>query len=54
VEGVERFFAWLGRYRRLNTVFERSNGHLIAFVAIAFISILSRRFKRLVVEERSA
>jgi hypothetical protein len=28
--------------------------HLIAFVAIAFISILSRRLKRLVVEELSA
>jgi hypothetical protein len=38
----------------LNTVVERSNEHLIAFVAIAFTSILSRRLKRLVVEERSA
>jgi hypothetical protein len=28
--------------------------HLIAFVAIAFISILSRRLKRLVVEELNA
>jgi transposase len=52
--GVERSFAWLSRYRRLNTIFERSNEHLIAFVAIAFISILSRRLKRLVVEELSA
>jgi hypothetical protein len=38
----------------LNTIFERSKEHLIAFVAIAFISILSRRLKRLVVEELSA
>jgi len=53
-EGVERSFAWLSRYRRLNTIFERSNEHLIAFVAIALISILSRRLKRLVVEELSA
>jgi transposase len=48
---VERSFAWLSRYRRLNTIVERSKDHLIAFVAIAFISILSRRLKRLVVEE---
>ena len=40
---VERSFAWLSRYRRLNTIFERSKDHLIAFVAIAFISVLARR-----------
>ena len=51
---VERSFAWLSRYRRLNTIFERSKEHLIAFVAIAFISILSRRMRRLVTEEVSA
>ena len=51
---VERSFAWLSRYRRLNTIFERSKDHLLAFVAIAFISILARRLKRLVVEELSA
>ena len=51
---VERSFAWLSRYRRLNTIFERSEEQRIAFVAIAFISILSRRLKRLVVEEISA
>jgi transposase len=51
---VERSFAWLSRYRRLNTIFERSKEHLIAFVAIAFISILARRLKRLVAEELSA
>ena len=51
---VERSFAWMSRYRRLNTIFERSKEHLIAFVAIAFISILARRLKRLVVEKCSA
>jgi hypothetical protein len=43
--------AWLSRYRRLNTIFERSKEHVIAFVAIAFISVLSRRLKRLVIKE---
>lgn len=38
---VERSFAWLSRSWRLNTIFERSQAHLIAFVAIAFILILS-------------
>jgi hypothetical protein len=51
---VELSFAWPSRYRRLNTIFERSKEHLIALVAIAFISILSLRVKRLVVEELSA
>ena len=51
---VERSFAWLSRYRRLNTIFERSKEHLIAFIAIAFISILSRRMRRLVTEELCA
>jgi hypothetical protein len=51
---VERSLAWLSCYRRLNTIFERSKDHLIAFVAIAFISILARRLKRLVVEDLSA
>jgi transposase len=50
---VERSFGWLSRYRRLNTIFERTREHLIAFVAISFIAILSRRLKRLVVEELS-
>jgi transposase len=48
---VERSFAWLSRYRRLNTIFERTKEHLIAFVEIAFVSILSRRLNRLVIEE---
>jgi hypothetical protein len=46
---VERSFAWLSRYRRLNTIVERSKEHLIALVSISFISSLSRRPKRLVV-----
>jgi Transposase DDE domain len=51
---VERSFVWLSRYRRLNTILERSKDHLITFVAIAFISILTRRLKRLVTEDLSA
>jgi transposase len=51
---VERSFAWLSRYRRLNTVFERTKDHLIAFIEIAFVSILSRRLKRLATEELCA
>jgi hypothetical protein len=41
----------MSRYRRLNTIFERTTEQLVAFVEIAFISILSERLKRLVVEE---
>jgi hypothetical protein len=48
---VERSLAWMSRYRRLNTIFER--GHLVAFIEIAFISILSRRLVRLVTQEIS-
>jgi transposase len=51
---VERSFAWISRYRRLNTIFERTKEHLIAFIEIAFVSILSRRLKRLVAEELGA
>jgi hypothetical protein len=35
----------------LNTIFERTKEHLVAFIEIAFVSILSRRIKRLVTEE---
>jgi hypothetical protein len=42
----------MSRYRRLNTIFERE--HLVAFIEIAFISILSRRLVRLVTQEISA
>jgi hypothetical protein len=38
----------------LNTIVERSKEHFIAFVEIAFISILTRCRKRLVVKEFSA
>src|SRR3954452_10556543 len=51
---VERSFAWLSRYRWLNILVERSKEHLIAFIAIAFISILSRRMRRLVAKELCA
>ena len=50
---VERSFAWLSRYRRLNIIFERSTDHLVAFVAIAFISILARRLKCIAPEDFS-
>lgn len=44
---VERSFAWLSRYRRLNTIFDRTDDSLIAFIYIAFISILACRLNRL-------
>jgi transposase len=51
---VERSLAWMSRFRRLNTIFERTEEHLVAFIEIAFISILSRRLVRLVTQEISA
>jgi transposase len=51
---VERSLAWISRYRRLNTIFERTEGHLVAFIEIAFISILSRRLGRPVTQQISA
>jgi len=51
---VERSWAWLARYRRLNIIFERTKEHLVAFIEIAFVSILSRRLKRLATDELSA
>ncbi len=51
---VERSFAWLSRYRRLNTIFERTDTSLIAFVRIAFISILACRLHRLETAENHA
>ena len=48
---VERSLAWVSRYRRLNTIFERTEAHLVAFIEIAFISILSRRLVRLATQE---
>jgi len=50
---VERSFSWISRYRRLNTIVERTKEHLLAFIQTAFISILSRRLKRLVPQEVS-
>jgi hypothetical protein len=50
---VERSLAWVSRYRRLNTIFERTEEHLVAFIEIAFISILSRRLVRLATQEIS-
>ena len=51
---VERSFAWISNYRRLNTIFERTKEHLVAFIEIAFVSILARRLKRLAIDEVSA
>jgi hypothetical protein len=50
---VERSLAWISRYRRLNTIFEWIEGHLVAFIEIAFISILSRRLVRLATQQIS-
>lgn len=44
---VERTFAWLSRYRRLNTIVERTMDSLIGFVEIALASILIRRLARI-------
>jgi transposase len=51
---VERSFAWLSRYRRLNTIFDRTDESLIAFIRMAFISILSCRLNRLETAENAA
>ena len=51
---VERSFSWITRYRRLNTIVERTKEHLVAFVQIAFISILSRRLRRFDTQAGSA
>jgi hypothetical protein len=51
---MERSFSWLSRYRELNTIFERTKEHLVAFIEIAFVSILSRRLKRLATNVLSA
>src|SRR3954451_6418298 len=40
---VERLFAWLSRYRRLNIVYDRASDLFAAHVWIAMISIISRR-----------
>jgi hypothetical protein len=38
----------------LNVIFERTEAHLVAFIEIAFTSILSRRLARLAIQEISA
>ena len=43
---VERLFAWLSRYRRLNTVFDRKADLFVSHFWIAIISILARRLLR--------
>ena len=40
---VERLFAWLSRYRRLNIVFDREPDLFAAHIWIAMISIIARR-----------
>jgi transposase len=40
---VERLFAWLSRYRRLNIVYDRAPDLFAAHVWIAMISIIARR-----------
>ena len=37
-----------------HTIFERTKEHLVAFIEIAFVSILSRRLKRLASQDVSA
>ncbi len=40
---VERLFAWLSRYRRLNIVYDRAADLFAGHMWIAMISIISRR-----------
>jgi hypothetical protein len=51
---MERSFSWMSNYRRLNTIVERTKEHLVAFVHIAFISILACRLSRLQTAESRA
>jgi len=51
---VERSFSWLSLYRRLNTVFDQTNEHLIALAEMSFVSILFRCLKHLPADELSA
>ena len=51
---MERSLAWISRHRRLNTIFGRTKEHLVALIEIAFVSILSRRLKRLASKDVSA
>jgi hypothetical protein len=49
---VERSLRWISHYHRLNPITERAEAHLIAFIEIAFISILSHRLVRLDLENQ--
>ena len=40
---VERLFAWLSRYRRLNIVYDRAADLLAGHIWIAMTSIIARR-----------
>ena len=40
---MERLFAWLSRYRRLNIVYDRAPDLFASHIWIAMISIISRR-----------
>ena len=40
---VERLFAWMSRYRRLNIVYDRAPDLFAAHIWIAMIAIISRR-----------
>ena len=40
---VERLFAWMSRYRRLNIVYDRAPELFASHILIAMISIISRR-----------
>jgi transposase len=44
---MERSFAWLSRYRRLNTVFDRKPDLFATHIWIAMIAIISRRLASL-------
>jgi hypothetical protein len=37
-----------------HTIFDRTKEHLVAFIEIAFVSILSRRLKRLAIDDVNA
>ena len=42
-KAIERLFAWLSRYRRLNIVYDRAADLFAGHVWIAMISIIARR-----------
>ena len=51
---IERLFAWLSRYRRLNVIFDRQPDLLAAHIWIAMISILSRRLVAKIQKQQAA